>query len=117
MRSRRVLTVALVLACVVPVACSSRNRRAEEASLRTNLRTLREVIVQYHGDKGRYPSTLEALVEEGLLRRMPSDPMTESDSTWIVIREAAAPGDEGGIVDVRSGASGLALDGTSYRDW
>jgi general secretion pathway protein G len=78
---------------------------------------MREVIVQYHGDKGRYPSTLEVLVEEGLLRRVPSDPMTGSDSTWIVVRDAAAPGEEGGIVDVRSGAPGPALDGTSYRDW
>lgn len=102
-------------------------RRAQEAVLKTNLRTLRDTIDQYFADKGVYPPGLEALVEEGYLRGLPLDPMTKSHDTWVEVRaeidEDAAEtdyGEEGepGVEDVRSGADFLSLDGvTKYSDW
>lgn len=102
-------------------------RRAQEAVLKTNLRTLRDGIDQYYADKGYYPASLEALVEESYLRALPLDPMTKSHDTWVEIRaeldEEAAESDYGedgepGVEDVRSGAEFLSLDGvTMYSEW
>jgi general secretion pathway protein G len=98
--------------------CKRPSLRAREAVLRTNLRTLRDVIGQYRGDKGRRPETLEALVEAGYLRKVPIDPMTRSNETWMLVH-APAMGEVGerGIADVRSGAAGRGSDGRPYRQW
>ena len=79
---------------------------------------MRHVIAQYHGDQGHYPPSLDTLVEKGLLRAIPNDPLTGRADSWILIREAAVqPGELGGIVDVRSGAAGKASDGRQYEEW
>ena len=79
---------------------------------------MRHVIAQFHGDAGHYPASLDVLVERGLLRAVPRDPITGSSDTWVLIREAAEqPRELGGIVDVRSGAIGKASDGRSYEEW
>ncbi len=107
-------------------------RRASEAVLKTNLRTLREVIDQHYGDQGFYPPTLEALVDEGYLRAVPVDPMT-GEAEWGTVFEDS-PDDlddpdsiawdvdlevEGaaGIVDVYSLSDGVGLDDTPYAEW
>lgn len=86
--------------------------RARESVLKTNLRTLRDVIGQRHGDKGRYPTTLETLVEEGYLRKIPMDPFTKSRETWVLVHDG-----QRGIIDVKSGAPGSSLDGQPYKEW
>ncbi|HUP22285.1 MAG TPA: prepilin-type N-terminal cleavage/methylation domain-containing protein [Thermoanaerobaculia bacterium] len=102
-------------------------RRAQEAVLKTNLRTMRDGIDQYFADKGYFPASLQALVEEGYLRGLPRDPITQSHDSWVEVRaefdEGAAEtdyGEEGepGVEDVRSGADFLSLDGvTKYSEW
>ena len=49
---------------------------------------------QYHADTGRYPDSLEQLVEKKYLARLPLDPILESDSGWIIEppEEGMAPG-------------------------
>ena len=93
--------------------------KAKEAVLKEDLFTMRDVIDQYFSDKGKYPQSLESLVEDGYLRKIPVDPFTNSSETWQVEN---APGDEdtegeGGIYDVHSGATGQALDGSNYAEW
>ncbi len=61
--------------------------KAKEAVLRTDLRTFRDVIDQYYADKGKYPESLEALVEDDYLRAIPVDPMTKSADTWVAVYE------------------------------
>jgi hypothetical protein len=96
--------------------------------LRTNLRTIRDALDQFHGDKGHYPPSLETLEEEGYFREVPRDPMTKSNETWVLIYEEIDPeappaetelpeGGEPGIFDVRSGSDAIALDGTPYNEW
>jgi|SRR6185312_15571518 len=116
MRKTLVLTVLVlggVLAALVfiPWPCEAPTR-AREAVLRTHLHTIRDVIAQYHGDKRRYPESLEALVAEGYLRKVPIDPFTRSVKTWRLTFEDR-PGNQGirGIIDAHSGAGGKALDG------
>ena len=102
-------------------------RRAAEAVLRTDLQTMREVIDQYRADKGYYPTSLAALVEEDYLRSIPVDPITKSADTWILVLEEVDPDllpaetdfdetGQPGIEDVRSGAPGVDMDGTPYSE-
>jgi prepilin-type N-terminal cleavage/methylation domain-containing protein len=123
-----VVAIIGILATVAMPALKDMPRRANEAVLKTNLRTLRDVIDQHYGDKGRYPASLEALVEGGYLRKVPIDPMTKSSDTWQLVYEEIDPdnppveseaGEEAqpGVVDVHSGSEKISLDGTPYSEW
>lgn len=122
-----VIAIIGILATIAMPALKNMPLRSKEAVLKTNLRTLRDVIDQHYGDKGRYPPTLEALVEAGYLRRVPNDPITRRNDTWVVIYEEIDPDNpplesdgeenEPGIIDVRSGSEALSPDGTPYADW
>jgi general secretion pathway protein G len=97
--------------------CAGSERASMESTLRIHLKTLRDLIDQYRGDQGHPPPTLGALVDRGYIRLVPYDPITRRNDTWIEIREPGQAGGPPGIVDVRSGATGRARDGTSYADW
>jgi general secretion pathway protein G len=123
-----VVAIIGILATIAMPALKNVPMRARETVLKTNLRTLRDVIDQHYGDKGRYPTTLEALVEEGYIRKIPIDPITKSSETWVVVREEVDPDNppaetetsedgQPGIIDVKSGAPGNSLDGSPYEDW
>src|SRR5712692_9674992 len=58
---------------------------AREAVLHEDLFRMRDAIDQYYADKGQYPSTLDALVSEGYMRKVPEDPFTKSNSTWQTV--------------------------------
>ena len=89
--------------------------RSKEAVLKQDLATLRDSLDKYYGDTGRYPNSLDDLVTKKYLRNIPTDPITESAATWVVI-PPEDPG-KGMVYDVKSGAQGKARDGTSYGDW
>jgi general secretion pathway protein G len=88
---------------------------AKEVVLRDNLRTLRDTIDKFYGDMGRYPETLDELVEKKYLRALPVDPITESTKTWELV--PVPDGYKGAVYDIRSGASGFARDGRKYAEW
>ena len=89
--------------------------RARETALRHDLAVMREAIDRHHGDTGRYPASLDALVAARYLKRVPADPITGSAETWVVLPPADR--DKGGVFDVASGAPGAARDGTPYAKW
>lgn len=80
---------------------------------------MRSVLGQYRSDRGKGPESLEELVKEGYLQVLPADPFTNSRASWRVVRAAPAPGraDRPVVVDVHSGATGKAADGTPYSSW
>ena len=88
---------------------------AKETVLRENLQTLRRVIDAYYEDLGRYPDSIDEMVEKQYLRAVPQDPITDSTTTWTTV--PAPDGYEGSVYDVRSGAPGSARDGTYYSEW
>jgi general secretion pathway protein G len=97
-------------------------KKSRENVLREDLFNLRKLIDQYYSDKGKYPATLQTLVDEKYLRKVPEDPITRRSDTWVEIREELAPDEvdfvrELGITDVRSGAEGNGFDGTPYNTW
>lgn len=89
--------------------------KAREAVLKENLASLRDAIDKHYSDTGRYPASLDALVAGSYLRRIPDDPVTESNSSWKIVPPADAG--KGAVFDVRSGASGRARDGTPFAAW
>ncbi|HXH07071.1 MAG TPA: prepilin-type N-terminal cleavage/methylation domain-containing protein [Vicinamibacterales bacterium] len=115
-----VISLITILAGLALASYRNSITASKEAVLKTNLFRMRDAIDQYYADKGRYPPSLEALVSEGYLRKIPEDPFTGSADTWVTIPaepDPNNPGTEPGIYDVKSGAEGTALDGTAYRDW
>jgi prepilin-type N-terminal cleavage/methylation domain-containing protein len=72
-----VVAIIGILAAMAMPMLKDQPLRAKEAVLKTNLRTLRDVLDQYKGDKGHYPSELDTLVEEGYLREIPIDPIDQ----------------------------------------
>ncbi len=109
-----------ILAAIAVASLRQTPQRAKEAVLKQDLFVLRDLIDQYFADKGRSPDSLRSLVDDGYIRKLPVDPITESDDTWETIFAEASDDDpdaQGGVFDVRSGARGSALDGSSYNDW
>ena len=86
--------------------------RGREHILRDDLGAMRWGIRQFKVTNGGLPRDLQDLVDAGLLRGVPHDPITGSDTTWTLMRNQGAE-----VVDVRSGAEGMATDGTRYADW
>jgi len=119
-----VVAIIGILATIAVPAMRTAPQRAREAALKENLFTIRSCIDQFHADRGRYPASLEELVSLGYLRSLPFDPITRSTDTWVaeypeVTEEETEREEEQGVglIDVRSGAEGTALDGTLYADW
>jgi general secretion pathway protein G len=88
---------------------------AKETILADNLRNMRDVLDQYYADRGRYPDSLEQLVEKKYLRNLPVDPITESTTTWILVPPEDAS--KGAIYSIRSGAPGTGRNGKPYSEW
>ena len=115
-----VLALITILATMGVVQYKNSVRHAQEGVLRKDLFSMRDAIDQYYADKNQYPSTLDALVSEGYLRKLPEDPFTKSSSTWQSVPDEPDPNNptaEPGVYDVKSGSDGTALDGTKYADW
>ena len=115
-----VLSIIIILASMGLTQYRNSIVRANEAVLKEDLFRMRDAIDQYYADKGKYPSSLDELVSSGYLRRMPEDPFTKSSSSWQSVPAEPDPNNpsaEPGVYDVKSGAPGTGLDGTSYSDW
>ena len=89
--------------------------KSKEAVLKENLFQMRDAISRYHADKGRYPESLDQLASDKYLRKVPLDPVTDSATSWIVVRSEDPQ--KTGVYDVKSGASGKATDGSEYAQW
>ena len=94
-------------------------RRGAEAVLKTDLKTMRDCLAQYRGDRGACPASLDELVRAGYLHKLPVDPITRSADTWVAVFGGPADGAacEDRVADVRSGSDRLALDGSPYSTW
>lgn len=106
--------IALLLSLAVPYYFNS-VQRSREAVLREDLARMRDALDKHYGDVGRYPASLDELVDRRYLRRIPVDPVTDSAATWQVVPPQLP--EQGGVYDVRSGAGGASLDGSPYGEW
>lgn len=105
--------VALMLTLALPAYFDSIGG-SKEKILAENLHVTRDAIDKFYGDLGRYPESLEELVDKHYLRSLPFDPITDSATTWHIV-----PPDEpfpGKVYDIKSGAPGTDRDGQPYED-
>jgi general secretion pathway protein G len=115
-----VLSLIIILATMGLVQYRNSQIHAREAVLREDLFRMRDAIDQYYADKNQYPSTLDALVSDGYLRKLPDDPFTKNSTSWQTVPAEPDPNNptaEPGVYDVKSGSDGTALDGSKYSDW
>ncbi len=106
--------ISTLLSIAVPRYFASLEK-SRETVLRADLTSIRDSIDKYYGDLGKYPDALEDLVTRHYLRAIPEDPVSHSNKTWVVV--PPDDGTPGNVFDVKSGASGVGLDGTPYVDW
>ena len=87
---------------------------AKETLLVDNLRQTRAILDKFYGDTGRYPESLDELVDKAYLKQVPIDPVTGSSSTWVVVSpRGAVPGK---VFNLRSGAGGLDRFGRPFSE-
>ncbi len=106
--------VALLLTLAVPRFFPSIDS-AKDTILADNLRNTRAVIDQFYADTGRYPDSLEQLVEKKYLRALPVDPVADSNAMWILVPPEDTT--KGAIYSIRSGAPGNDRTGKPYAEW
>ena len=107
--------IATLLAIAAP-AYFDHLHKAEESALRETLFVVRDSIDKFRGDNGRYPNSLEELVEAHYLRKMPVDPVAEEDGAWEIV-PPPNPQMPGRVYDLHSSAEGNSRDGTPYAQW
>ena len=115
-----VIALISILATMGLVQYRNSIQSSKEAVLHTDLFRLRDAIDQYYADKGQYPGTLDALVSDAYVRKLPEDPFTRSNSSWQTVPAEPDPNNptaEAGVFDVKSGSDATALDGTKYSEW
>lgn len=97
-------------------------KKARESTLKEDLTILRKLIDQYFTDKAKYPASIQSLVDEKYLRKIPVDPITGRPD-WVEVREEPGvddllePGYQAGITEVHSSSDATAMDGTVYNTW
>ena len=106
--------VALLLTLAVPRFFPSIDS-AKDTILADNLRNTRAVIDQYYADTGRYPDSLEQLVEKKYLRNIPVDPVADSSTSWILVPPEDTT--KGSLYSIKSGAPGNDRNGKPYLEW
>ena len=93
----------------------SQNKNEMHFNLQSDGSGKNAIIIEHGSCRTPFDKTLEDLVERKYIRKLPIDPMTENDATWVFI--APEPPLVGDIYDIHSGALGTAKDGSKYADW
>ncbi|MDO8962358.1 MAG: prepilin-type N-terminal cleavage/methylation domain-containing protein [Methylophilus sp.] len=106
--------LALLLSLAYPKYFSN-VERAKETALKETLNTTREAIDQFYADHGKYPDSLEEVVEKKYITKLPFDPVADSAESWVL--DQPEPPLEGLVYDIHSGAVGNAIDGSEYSTW
>ena len=116
------ITVVAIIGILVGIALPNYKTaiiQSKEAVLKEDLFRFRDVIDQYYADKGKYPASLDALVDEGYLRKVPADPITGAPDWEVVPSEPDPdnPAETPGIYDVKSASTASSQSGTPYNEW
>jgi len=133
MRSRRkeesgftlmeLMIVMMIIGILTTLAIPSFNaaiKSAREAVLKEDLRVMRSAIDSYTMDKQKAPQSLDDLVQEGYLKVIPKDPMTQATDSWVTdVSDSLHTLDQTdpGIDDVHSGSQETGSDGQAYSTW
>lgn len=115
-----VMAIIGILATLAVPSYVAAVKHAREAVLKEDLHIMREAISSYTMDKGKAPQSLDDLVQNGYLKKIPEDPMTHSSDTWVTDQSDtmySIDQSEPGIDDVHSGSDESGSDGQAYSSW
>jgi general secretion pathway protein G len=115
-----VMAIIGVLAMVAVPKYITAIKHAKEAVLKEDLHTLRAAIDSYTMDKQKAPQSLDDLIQDGYLKIVPTDPMTNSNTTWNTDSSDSMHSldqTDPGIDDIHSGSDETGSDGQPYNTW
>lgn len=115
-----VMTILAILATVGVVGYRRHTKATKEAVLKEDLFQLNHCLEQFRADKGKYPTSISALKDQGYIRDIPVDPMTQSRDTWVTEFESPdpdSPDAETGIFRIRSGSTDMGENQVPYNEW
>jgi general secretion pathway protein G len=118
-----VIAIVGILATLAQPMFKTAVLKSKEAALKEDLFNMRNVMDQYYADNGKYPDSLNDLVDKGYMRAIPSDPFTGSNTSWRLDpysgsgTEGENPESAGGYWDVHSGSDQTGLNGKKYSEW
>jgi prepilin-type N-terminal cleavage/methylation domain-containing protein len=108
--------IALLVSIAAPRYLQS-VERARESALRSSLVVMRDAIDRFAADRGRYPDSLDELVNKRYLRSLPEDPLTGRRDGWVQLTPPPDSLVSGKLSDVRSSAAGRDREGGLYAEW
>ncbi|MBZ5527978.1 MAG: prepilin-type N-terminal cleavage/methylation domain-containing protein [Acidobacteriia bacterium] len=117
------MVVLAIIAILVGIAAGRYDRsvrRAQEATLKSDLKTMRQAIEQYTVDKQAAPQSLEDLVSAGYLREIPVDPITQQRDWQLKFEDVLLSADQNstGLTDVHSNSPLVSsVENTPYNTW
>lgn len=115
-----VMAIIGILAMVAVPKYITAIKHAKEAVLKEDLHTLRAAIDSYTMDKQKAPQALDDLIQDGYLKVVPVDPMTNSSTTWVTDSSDSMHSldeTDPGIDDIHSGSEETGSDGQPYNSW
>jgi general secretion pathway protein G len=111
-----VLSLMMLLVGMVAPAYFARLQVAKEVVLEQNLMTVRSAIDKFQADRGRFPKKISELVENRYINKIPIDPLTGSDQTWVEQQPGMGELETEGLANIKSGAEGTNRLGVPYGD-
>lgn len=115
-----VMTIIGILAAIAVPNYQRSLIRARETVLNENLYNFRNTIEQFYADQGKFPDSLQEMVDKKYFRSLPIDPFTKKSDTWVTVAPPApTDGSEvkGSIYDVHSGSNLVGTNGVPYNEW
>ena len=115
-----VMTIIGILAAIAVPNYQRSLIRARETVLSENLYNFRNTIEQFNADQGKFPDSLQEMVDKKYFRSLPVDPFTKKSDTWVTVAPPApTDGSEvkGSIYDVHSGSNLVGTNGVPYNEW
>ena len=114
-----VISILVILALIAVAQYNKTVLAAREATLKSDLHTMRRMIDQYAADKGKLPQSLDDLVTAGYIDEIKPDPITEQKDWQVEFGEDPGATDNSqGVINVRSSSGDTSSDGqTRYNEW
>ncbi|MGA7855251.1 MAG: type II secretion system protein [Candidatus Acidiferrales bacterium] len=115
-----VITIILILATIAAGQYQKTVLRAKETKLKSELHVMRKAIQDYTVDKECGPSSLDDLVSNNYLSKIPDDPITGGPD-WVTTSDNVGYSPEQscyGITDVKSASDKVSpFESTAYSSW
>jgi general secretion pathway protein G len=114
-----VISILVILALIAVAQYNKTVLAAREATLKSDLHTMRRMIDQYAADKGKLPQSLDDLVSAGYIDEIKPDPITDQKDWQVEYGDDPGSTDNAqGVVNVRSASNDISSDGQSrYNEW